>query len=221
MAGVVVAVCVVHAVQPDPGRVGRTAIDKRPVHGPVRVERLGLAGDIQSDERDHGGELQAVYAYDRAEAARWATELGHDVAPGLFGENLTVEGLAVSDAVVGERWRVGTDVELEVTGPRIPCATFGRHLGQDRWVRRFGDRGDVGAYLRVCSTGSVAAGDRVQVLTRPAHGVTVRELFAAVTNRQVDGQRLRELLDSGAQLGRVVRERLGPSVSPAPAHSTG
>ncbi|GAB2916806.1 MOSC domain-containing protein [Rhodococcus aerolatus] len=182
-AGVVVAVCVTERVLPDPGRVGQTGIDKRPAAGRVEVGPLGLAGDTVSDTRDHGGRDQAVYAYAREEADRWADELGQDVPPGRFGENLAVSGLAVTDAVVGERWRVGADRDdacvLEVTLPRTPCATFGRFLGQERWVRRFTERGDVGAYLRVVVPGTVGAGDPVEVVSRPAHGVTVRDLFTA------------------------------------------
>jgi MOSC domain-containing protein YiiM len=195
-AGTVVAVCTTRAVLPDPGRVGRTGIDKRPVTGRVEVGPLGVGGDTICDERDHGGRDQAVYAYAREEALRWADELGEAVEPGRLGENLAVTGLAVTDAVVGERWRLGGDrpdgCVLEVTLPRVPCATFGRFLGQERWVRRFTERGDVGAYLRVVVPGTVGAGDPVEVVSRPAHGVTVRELFAAR-----DADRLRTLLERG------------------------
>ena len=182
-AGTVVAVCTTAAVLDDPGRVGRTGIDKRPADGPVALGPGGVAGDAVCDTQDHGGRDQAVYAYSREEAARWADELGQDVAPGRFGENLAVRGLAVTDAVVGERWRVGGDrgdaCVLEVTLPRVPCATFGRFLGEERWVRRFTERADVGAYLRVVVPGTVAAGDPVEVVSRPEHGVTVRRLFTA------------------------------------------
>lgn len=182
-AGTVVAVCTAAQVLPDPGRVGETGIDKRPAAGRVAVGPRGLAGDTVCDTRDHGGRDQAVYAYADEEALRWAGELGQDVPPGRFGENLRVSGLAVTDAVVGERWRVGADRDdacvLEVTLPRIPCATFGRFLGQEHWVRRFTERGDVGAYLRVVVPGTLGDGDPVEVVSRPAHGVTVRDLFTA------------------------------------------
>lgn len=194
--GELVAVCVTAAIRDDPNTVGRTGIDKRPVAGPVRVGAAGLAGDTICDEERHGGRNQAVYAYAREEAVRWAGELGHDVAPGWFGENLTVRGLAVTDSVVGERWRIGGEradaVILEVTLPRIPCATFGRWVHQARWVRRFTERGDVGAYLRVVAGGSVAAGDPVEVVSRPRHGVSVRALFAGA-----DVGLLSRLLDEG------------------------
>lgn len=194
MSAVVVAVCVVHAIKPDAGRVGSTAIDKRPVAGPVEFSELGGFGDIQCDVVSHGGYDQAVYAYGEDEARRWAQELGREISPGWFGENLRLRGMGTSDAVIGERWRLGDTVELEVTGPRIPCATFGRHVEQQRWVARFAARGDVGAYLRVRSTGPICAGDPVHRLHVPEHGVTVRETFAALMNGPADPDRLRALL---------------------------
>lgn len=128
--GQLVAVCTVHEVRPDPGMKGRTAIDKRPRSGAVSVGADALAGDIIADEVNHGGRDQAVYAYAQEEADRWAAELGPAVGPGWFGENLTVTGIAVTDAVIGERWCIGGDrpdaTVLEVTLPRTPCATFGR-----------------------------------------------------------------------------------------------
>lgn len=194
MSAVVVAVCVVHAIKPDAGRVGSTAIDKRPVAGPVEFSELGAFGDIQCDVDNHGGYDQAVYAYGEDEAQRWAQELGREVPPGWFGENLRLRGMVTSEAVIGERWRLGDTVELEVTGPRIPCATFGRHVEQRRWVARFAARGDVGAYLRVRSAGPVCADDLVHRLHVPEHGVTVREAFAALMNGPADPDRFRALL---------------------------
>lgn len=191
MTARVVAVCVVHAVKPDAGRVGRTAVDKRPVVGPVQVGPRGLAGDVQCDERDHGGPDKAVYVYAEEEALRWAAELCRPIPPGLFGENLTVRDIPTSDAVVGERWRVGDTVELQVTGPRIPCATFARHIQEPRWVRRFAERGDIGAYLRVLTPGTVAAGDAVRRIDVPEHGTTVRDAFAALLGNPRSRERVR------------------------------
>lgn len=174
----VVAVCRVHELRPDPGSVGITAIDKRPVEGPVAVRRFGLYGDVQADRRDHGGPDQAVYAYAEEEAAWWAGELGEDVPPGRFGENLRTRGVDVDGAEIGAVWRVGDVLELEVTSPRTPCATFGRFLGQERWVRRFAARGRTGAYLRLVHPGDVRAGDRVEQVSTPGHGVTVSRWYS-------------------------------------------
>ena len=178
--GTLRAVCRVHQLLPDRGPVGVTAIDKRPVDGPVKVGRLGLYADVQASREHHGGADQAVYAYSDEEARRWEAELGREIAPGLFGENLRVAGIATTDAVIGERWRVGSDVVLEVTMPRTPCSTFARRMGEAGWVGRFADRADVGCDLRVVRTGSLRAGDPIEVLDRPSHGVTVRRVFTGL-----------------------------------------
>lgn len=204
----VLAVCVVHEVKPDPqGRIGRTAIDKRPAAGPVEVGPLGLTGDTQCDTDVHGGPDQAVYAYAESEAQRWAGELDRPVPPGWFGENLRLDGVPVTDAVIGERWQLGA-LQAEVTMPRIPCATFARHVDQERWVKRFTARGDVGAYLRVLVPGPVTAGDPVHRIGVPEHGVTVREAFAAITNGPADLDRLRALLAGGDGVAAVLRGEL-------------
>lgn len=194
MAGMpeITAVCRVHTLLPDEGTVGVTAIDKRPVDGRVRVGPYGLYADVQADRKDHGGFDQAVYAYADEDAAWWTNELGRDVTPGLFGENLRTSGLSPSDAVIGEQWTIGDDgLLLEATMPRTPCATFARRMGEMRWVRRFTEVGAIGTYLRVVAKGTVAVGDRDEVSHRPAHGVTVREVFTGPTSGQA-----RSLLDA-------------------------
>ncbi|MEU5364767.1 MOSC domain-containing protein [Streptomyces sp. NPDC005925] len=174
--------------QPD----GLTGIDKRPADGPVRVAApgpkgagaSGLAGDAVCDTRHHGGDHQAVYAMAREDLDQWERELGRTLANGTFGENLTTAGVDVSGALIGERWRVGPDVVLEVASGRIPCRTFQGHLGEERWVRRFTERGAPGAYLRVIEPGEIRAGDAVEVVHRPVHDVTVAVQFRAVTTER-------------------------------------
>ena len=196
--GTVVAVCVVHALKPDRG-VGVTAIDKRPVAGPVAVNPIGIYADVQANRVHHGGIDQAVYAYGEDEAERWAAELGRDVAPGAFGENLRIAGIPTSDAIVGERWAVGDHVILEVTLPRTPCLTFARHMGESDWVSRFAARGDIGCYLKVERSGKVRAGDRVEVLSRPRHGVSVRDVFVGPSAAQARAM-LEEQASTGVEL---------------------
>lgn len=178
----VLAVNVVHEVRPDPGgQPGVTAIDKRPVPGPVRVTRLGLVGDRQMDTASHGGVDQALYAYAAEDARWWGAELGREIRPGQFGENLTLQAVDVSAAVIGQRWRIGGDrpdaVEVVVRAPRTPCQTFARTMDEPHWVKRFAERGAVGAYLAVAREGVVSAGDPVEVLFTPEHGVGIREVF--------------------------------------------
>ncbi|MDQ1036674.1 MOSC domain-containing protein YiiM [Streptomyces sp. V3I8] len=168
---------------------GLTGIDKRPVDGPVRVSApgpkgvggSGLAGDAVCERRHHGGDDQAVYAFAREDLDDWERELGRTLTGGTFGENLTTEGIDVSGARIGERWRVGSEVVLEVTSGRIPCLTFQGHLGEKGWVRRFTHKGASGAYLRVIVPGEIRAGDPVEIVHRPDHEVTAALQFRAVT----------------------------------------
>ena len=180
--GRLIAPCVVLQLHDDAGTVGTTAIDKRSVDGAVKVGKLGLYADVQADRKHHGGEEQAVYAYAAEDADWWAEQLGRDIPPGLFGENLRVEGLEVSNARVGERWKVGEKVVLEVTSPRTPCMTFARWMGEENngWVRRFSDARRLGAYLRVVSTGSVQAGDTIEVLPAPEGAPTILDSYQGV-----------------------------------------
>ncbi|MEV7962001.1 MOSC domain-containing protein [Oerskovia paurometabola] len=207
--GELLAVCRVHVLLPDAGAVGVTAIDKRPVEGPVKVRPLGLYADVQADRAHHGGEEQAVYAYSQEDADHWSAELGYEVTPGLFGENFRTRGVAASGALIGERWQVGSAV-LEVTQPRTPCSTFARRLGEERWVKRFTDANRTGAYLRVVTPGEVRAGDAVEVVHRPSHGVRIADWFGArVAGTTVEvSQRLLDAEAAGeVRLSAEVRER--------------
>ncbi len=153
--------------------------------GPKRVRQSagvsGVLGDVIGDGRHHGGTHQAVYAMAAEELAWWAAELGTDLAPGAFGENLTLTGLDVDAALVGERWLVGDTVELQVTGPRVPCNTFRMAMGVPGWVKRFSERGRTGAYLSVVTPGRIRSDDPVTVTFRPDHAVTVPLLYRATT----------------------------------------
>jgi MOSC domain-containing protein YiiM len=176
--------------RPNPWKeMKRTGIDKRPVDGPVMVAparakglgMVGLAGDRVYDVRNHGGPDQAVYAYAREDLDFWETELGRPLGNGVFGENLTTAGLDVNGALIGERWRVGPDVILEVSCPRIPCNTFQGWMALDGWIKRFTQAGRPGTYLRVIESGEVRAGDSVEVVHRPEHEVSVAVCFRALT----------------------------------------
>ena len=168
-------------------QIGATAIDKQAAPGRVAVGELGLEGDQVADTRHHGGPDQAVYAYAREDLDRWAERLGEEVRDGQFGENLTTRGLDVNEAEVGERWRVGgpEGVVLEVASVRTPCQDFKAWMGRSgyddaAWVRRFTADARPGPYLRVVVPGTVGAGDTIEVVHRPGHGVTVSEMFRAL-----------------------------------------
>ena len=166
-----------------------TGIDKRPVMGPVAVRapgpkgtgEVGLAGDRAYDVRNHGGVDQAVYAYAREDLDYWKTQLGRALPNGSFGENLTTLRLDVNHALIGEHWRIGSNVVLEVSGPRLPCGTFEGWLKSSGWIKRFTSAGLPGAYLRVLEAGSISAEDHLEIVYRPDHQVTVALSFRALT----------------------------------------
>ena len=168
---------------PAGGGPSASAIDKRPVAGPVEVGPLGLAGDEHGDLENHGGVDQAVYAYAREDLDWWVEQLGLELPSGTFGENLTTAGLDVSGALLGETWQVGTAV-VQVRSVRIPCGVFAGWMGeqyaaQRGWVKRFAAAGRPGAYLKVLTEGTAGPGDPVEVLRRPAQSVTVAEAMRA------------------------------------------
>jgi MOSC domain-containing protein YiiM len=185
---------------------GRSGIDKRPVDGPVHIGAEGVAGDTICDTRNHGGPDQAVYAYSTDDLAFWVAELGRPVP--TVGENLLVSGVDCSGAVIGERWRVGDGVELVVRAPRIPCGVFAGFLDVPDLIKRFIAAGRPGCYLAVAREGEVAAGDAVTVLERPAHGVTVRDLMAALTGDRTDLDRLRTARAHLGDAGRAWLDRV-------------
>lgn len=165
------------------GTLKRSAIDKRPVDGPVGIGPLGLDRDEIADTEHHGGIDQAVYAYAVEDLQSWAVDLGRELGPGQFGENLTTSGLDVQQSRLGDRWRVGTAL-LEVCDVRIPCSVFQGFLDEPQWVKRFTLRGVPGAYLRVVEPGVVTAADRIDVVERRPHDLTVATAFRALTTQR-------------------------------------
>lgn len=164
----------VRSVRLGDGREHRTGILKTPTAARVAVGPLGLAGDEVGNLKHHGGPDQAVYLYGLDDYAWWSAELGRDLEPGSFGENLTLPGLG--EARLGDRYRVGTTL-LEVTAPRVPCSTLAARMGDPAFVRRFAQAGRPGAYARVLEPGEVAVGDAAARLgASPDHPTLVEVL---------------------------------------------
>lgn len=176
------------ASAPNPHKAGdiKTGIDKRPTEGAVEVRSpgpkhgglgSGLVGDFIGDGRHHGGDDQALYAFQREDLDRWQERLGRELTNGFFGENLTTVGLDVNDTRIGTVWRLGETVEVEVTSPRIPCNTFRGWVGEKGWLKTFTQDARPGAYLRILTPGFIAAGDSVTVVSSPKSGPTVAEAY--------------------------------------------
>lgn len=160
-----------------------TAIWKYPVAGRVVLRGVNLEGDDQADRTVHGGPDKAVYAYAREDIGWWEGELGRALGQAPFGENLTVSGMPVSEAVIGEKWALGS-VLLQVAQPRLPCFKLGLRMEDPQFLKRFAAAQRPGVYLRVLREGDIAAGDHIEVTDRPAHGVT-----SALVSRALLGER--------------------------------
>ena len=160
------------------GKSGRTGIFKRPVQGPVEVLSGGLAGDTISDTKNHGGPDQAVYVFGTPDYGWWSEEIGSELAPGTFGENLTVSDLESAAVCVGDRLSAGS-VVLEVTAPRIPCLTLAVRMGDPAFLKRFRRAERPGVYCRVVRGGEIRVGDSVVYTPYAGERVPVLEVFRA------------------------------------------
>lgn len=158
------------------GRTVLTGIFKEPVSGHIAVRQLNLDGDRQADLTVHGGREKAVYAYPAEYYTFWREQFPEMELPwGMFGENLTVEGLSVESVHIGDRFQVGS-AQLEVTQPRIPCYKLGIKFGRDDILKRFLQSGLTGFYFSVLKEGEVAAGDPIKLLHREEHKVKVADI---------------------------------------------
>jgi MOSC domain-containing protein YiiM len=198
---------------PNPYKETRaTGIDKVAHSGPVQVRApgpktvglgSGLVGDYVGDTKHHGGDEQALYAVAREDLDAWQQRLGRELRNGFFGENLTTRGLDVNEARLGERWRIGDEVVVQVTSPRTPCSTFRGQMGERGWLKTFTGEGKPGAYLSIVSPGTIRGGDSVEIVRRPEHDVTVALAFRALL---IQRDLLPRLLAAGEDLPAEMRE---------------
>lgn len=170
-----------------------TGIYKQPAAAPVRVTALGLDGDAICDVENHGGVDQAVYVYGALDYAWWSGELGRELLPGTFGENLTISGLESAALAVGDRLHAA-GVILEITAPRIPCATLAARMGDPQFVKRFRHAERPGVYCRVIREGEIHAGESIRLEPYAGQTITVLEMFRAFYDRDWDEARLRRHL---------------------------
>jgi MOSC domain-containing protein YiiM len=207
-----------------------TGIHKRPRLGPVEVRApgpkwfglgSGLVGDFIGDGEHHGGDQQALYSFAREDLDVWQHRLGRGLPNGYFGENLTTCGLDVNEARLGERWRIGDEVVVQVTSPRIPCSTFRGWVGEKGWLKTFTADAKPGAYLSIVSGGRIQAGDQIEIAYQPHHDVTISMSFRALTTERV---LLPRLLAAGDDLPDELRRAAktaadggadGPAAKPA------
>lgn len=153
-----------------------TGIYKSPVQGSVQVTKLGLEGDHIESKKHHGGPDQAIYIYGGADYAWWEHELGNKIQPGTFGENLTISDLESGPLNIGDLLQVG-DVTLEVSMPRIPCATFAARMEDSAWVKKFRQAERPGFYCRVKREGIIRAGDAVALENFQGETISIQQLY--------------------------------------------
>jgi len=189
------------------GRPARSAIWKTPVSGRVAARGVNLVGDDQADRGAHGGPDKALYAF-AVEDARWfESKEGRTFAYADFGENLTTEGIDPNDALVGERWAIGSGV-FEISEPRIPCWRLGVRMNDPKFVGRFTAALRPGAYMRIVKEGDVGAGDAIEVISKPAHDLSVRDVFRIYTKDRDECARLLEVPQMSDAWKRWARDTL-------------
>jgi MOSC domain-containing protein YiiM len=171
----------------------KTGIFKLPVSGPVLVTAIGLEGDFIASKKHHGGPDQAVYIYGAADYAWWSHELGQELDPGIFGENLTITELESARFSIGDKLEIGQTI-LEVTSPRIPCDLFAARMGDPKFIKRFRDAERPGLYCRVLRESTVQAGDEVTVTPYPGETVTLLDVFRNFYEKKPSEETLRRLL---------------------------
>jgi MOSC domain-containing protein YiiM len=191
---------------PRGGEMVPTGIWKVPVEGRVAVRGVNVAGDEQADRSVHGGTDKALYAYAREDTDWWEGELGRELPHGVFGENLTLRGVDVTGALIGERWRIGS-VLLEVSEPRFPCWKLGARFDDPKMLKRFAAARRPGAYLRIAEEGELAAGDAVEIAERPDHGLTIEGFANAFLEDRASLRRLLEVPAVSKTWRDWVRER--------------
>ena len=163
------------------GQAVTTGIFKEPVKGRIKLRRLNLDGDKQADLTVHGGLDKALYAYPAEHYDYWKKRLPNMTLPwGMFGENLTTEGLLEDQVNIGDVFRVGSS-KVVATQPRMPCYKLGVKFGRMDIIRQFMNSKLTGIYFRVLNEGVVGAGDEIEIISRDMNNVTVKDIVRLVT----------------------------------------
>jgi len=185
----------------------QTGIFKIPTDQPVRVNKLGLTGDVIISAKHHGGPDQAAYIYGSADFAWWSKELGKEIEPGTFGDNLTISDLESATFNVGDSLHIG-EVILQVTAPRIPCSTFATRMDDPQWVKKFRHAERPGLYVRVLKEGTTQAGDSVLVEKYAHETVSILQMYRDHYTCDYTEESLRLYLNSPIAIrNRVALER--------------
>lgn len=176
-------------------RTEQTGIFKAPTSAHVKLTKLGLEGDVIMSKKHHGGPDQAVYVYGQADYEWWAKELGKELGPGTFGENLTISELESAQFNIGDLLHL-EEVTLQVTAPRIPCGTFAARMEDPQWVKRFRKAERPGLYCRVMREGFLQMGNTVSVEKYTGSTISIVEMYREYYNKNKSEEILRRHLDA-------------------------
>lgn len=172
-----------------------TGIYKMPVDEPVKIKSLGIDGDAICDTKNHGGPDQAIYIYGAADYAWWSNELGKEIEPGTFGENLTISELESAQFNVGDYLHIG-ELTLQVTSPRIPCGTFATRMGDPQWVKKFREGERPGLYCRVIKEGIINTGDTVTIEKYTGDTISILHMYRDHYVKDVNEEAVRRYLNA-------------------------
>ena len=177
------------------GRTVRTGIFKEPVSGRIAIRTLNLDGDGQADLSVHGGPEKAVYLYPSEHYPFWREEFPDIELPwGMFGENLTTEGILENAVNIGDRFRMGS-AELIAVQPRMPCYKLGIRFGRNDIIKRFMASGRSGIYFAVLKEGEVGAGDIIELISRDVNQVTISDIARLLGSDREDIKTMRRVVD--------------------------
>jgi len=185
--------------------VEQTGIFKFPTAKPARITKLGMEGYVIISKKHHGGPDQAVYIYGMVDYAWWSNEIGKELAPGIFGENLNISELESAQFDIGDYLHIG-DVTLQVTAPRIPCGTFAARMEDPQWVKKFRHAERPGLYCRVLQEGLVKAGDPVFIKKYSEETISILQVFRDYYDRNKSEETIRRHLNAPVAIR--VRESL-------------
>ncbi len=172
----------------------KTAFFKTPVNEPLPVYYLTIGGDEQADPRFHGGETKAVYAYDIAHYEHWKRILPRDDwSFGMFGENLTTEGLLDSAARIGNIYQIGT-AKLQVMQPRFPCMKLNMRFNDSSMVKLFTQQKRNGIYFKVIEEGTIEAGNAIELLETSPYNITVADIVDCHNSYGYNQEQLKQIL---------------------------
>jgi MOSC domain-containing protein YiiM len=180
-----------------------TGIYKFSVDGPVQITKLGIKTDFIGSKRHHGGPDQALYVYGSLDYDWWAKELGQEIEAGTFGDNLTISDLASAEFNIGDFLHIG-EVTLQVTAPRVPCATFAARMGDPLWVKKFRRAERPGLYCRVIREGFIEAGNAVTVEKYTGETLSVLQMYREYYQKDKSEEMIRRQLNAPI----AIRERV-------------